>query len=197
MYTSDLQAVESGSFDTTSVVGKYWAAAKKEDPTLKTQYDAVGKKYSEQRAFRQRWVEMQFENLQMSKEKKESSGVLHESQGSYEPFDIIVDKEGGVARPAAIRAALNYTLACIHFNKAGQEAIRGVPWVSFNSMTKRWEYLYLKKTCKDWFAQSYSLVTKMFEDGQQDDQIMDKETPEKAPKLTILNRPKGGSNQVL
>ena len=123
----------------------------------------VDKKYDAQRRLRQKWVGLQLEKLTKEKEKVEGQGTLRESQGSWEPFDIIVDREGGPSRPVAIKATLNYTMACIHFHRQGHEAIPGAPWVAYNGMTRRWEYLYLKKTCKDWFSEAYKITTKAYE----------------------------------
>ena len=68
--------------------------------------------------------------------------------GEYLPFDVIVDREGGAARIAAREAAKNYTIACI--------SMQG-DWLSFNTMTKRMEYLYIRKSRRDVFTRHWAL----------------------------------------
>jgi hypothetical protein len=153
------EALSKGGFDMTGVVGKYWQQAKKSDTQLKSDYESIGKKYANQRAFRMKWLATALEEFSKTKTKKEDQGQVTENQGTFEPFDIIVDREGGEHRPQAVQAALNYTLACIKFHELGQTVGNtGTPWMSWNIMTQRWEFMYLKKTYRDWFGTSWSLA---------------------------------------
>ena len=153
------RALSEGSFSLQGVVGKHWKVAK-EDPKLRSQCDALGKSYSKQRAFRMQWLQDEYDSIIASRVRTEEECQVHENQGTYEPFDIIVDKEGGPQRPQAIAAALSYTLSCVKFHEAGQRAgdKNGAPWVMLNEMTSRWEFLYLKKGFKDWFSSSWKLT---------------------------------------
>ena len=112
-----------------------------------------GKKFKDQRAFRMKWLKQKIDEIDKTRETAkvttEGMGLINENQGEYMPFDCIADKEGGAKRPAAITAALNYALACVKFHKTGQAAGPGAPWLAYHTMTKRWEYLYLKKTIND------------------------------------------------
>jgi hypothetical protein len=190
-------ALSKGGFDMTGVVGKYWQQAKKSDAALKEEYESLGKNYAKQRAFRQKWLATALEEFSKTKTKTETHAQVNENQGTFEPFDIIVDREGGEHRPQAVAAALNYTLACIKFHELGQTVgSTGTPWMSFNVMTQRWEFMYLKKTYRDWFSTSWTLAitqksTPAIEEPEPsasasgeasvvDDAAADPETPQKA-----------------
>ena len=55
-----------------------------------------------------------------------------------------MDGEGGSTRPATAKAAVNYVMCCVKFQKAGMH-VQGNKWVTFNDLTQRYEFLYLKK----------------------------------------------------
>eukprot|EP00969_Alexandrium_andersonii_P264111 11673636-Alexandrium_andersonii.AAC.1 len=51
------KALKTGSFDTRSPLGQRWNAAKRADEALAQKYDEVGRSYSNQRLFRQQWLQ--------------------------------------------------------------------------------------------------------------------------------------------
>ena len=56
--------------------------------------------------------------------------------GAYLSLDVIIDGEGGASRPSAVRAGLTYVRRCLSMQGA---------WVSYNHMTERTEYLYMRR----------------------------------------------------
>ena len=90
--------------------------------------------FNEKKEFRQRWASTKYEDCLRVKSQTQSWQDIDEEAGTYECGKIIWDREGGDAYGLA--AARNYITACIHM---------GAPWVQFNEMTGRQEYLYLKK----------------------------------------------------
>ena len=69
-------------------------------------------------------------------------------KASFEPIPVIIRNEGG--DESAKIAGLNYVMRCVGMYKKGF-TFRGVPFVSFNSWTLRYEYLYVKKQFKNAF----------------------------------------------
>lgn len=95
-------------------------------------------------AFRKEWAQQMYTKVVKTTEKDKTWRTVDSKKGSYEPFAIIVQREGG--GPAGLRAAANYVAACVRM--AG-------PWISRNPMTKRDEYLYLKRCFTEEFAECW------------------------------------------
>ena len=89
--------------------------------------------FNEKKEFRQRWASTKYEDCLRVKSQTQSWQDIDEEAGTYECGKIIWDREGGDVYGLA--AARNYITTCIHM---------GAPWVQFNEMTGRQEYLYLK-----------------------------------------------------
>ena len=104
--------------------------------------------FKEKKEFRQRWASTQYEECLRVKSQTQSWQDIDEEAGTYECGKIIWDREGGDVYGLA--AARNYITACIHM---------GAPWVQFNEMTGRQEYLYLKKP-RSIFLQSAGAFTR-------------------------------------
>lgn len=68
--------------------------------------------------------------------------------GTYEPADILVEREGGASSEAAREAAAQYIAECMR---------RGGKWIRYNSFTKRPEYLYLKSGTKKVSRQKWTM----------------------------------------
>ena len=100
---------------------------KSSDQELVAAYAGVGNNYAQQRAFRQKWVAEQLAQLKRTKSTAEEVKRQELTEGQYEPFDIIVDKEGGSTRLAAVKAAVNYVMCCVKFQKAGMH-VQGNKW---------------------------------------------------------------------
>ena len=104
--------------------------------------------FNEKKEFRQRWASTKYEDCLRVKSQTQSWQDIDEEAGTYECGKIIWDREGGDVYGLA--AARNYITACIHM---------GAPWVQFNEMTGRQEYLYLKKP-RSTFLQSAGAFTR-------------------------------------
>ena len=158
-------AKTQGCFDLQKdMVGKWWKEAKASDPELRRDYDDLGKAYAKQRARRQLWVEDELKKLVVSRTQTDEQKESDTMNGDYEPFDIVIDKEGGAARESSIKAAYNYCEACINNFKAGK-FMNGRSWVAWNKMTKRVEFLYLKKGYRQSFDQSWGKTVSTTADG--------------------------------
>lgn len=104
--------------------------------------------HAEKKAFRIEWAT---KKLADTIEKKTKSTTLTKQdieQGEYLPHDVIIDREGGAHRPAAVRAATNYIRKCIQMSGA---------WVHFNSFTLRYEFLFIRKQHIEVFEKSWSV----------------------------------------
>ena len=137
--------------------------AKKRDGDLALRYASVGKGCEPQRRFRQKWAAEQLQVLMKEKSFSESSTESSGTEGTYEPFDIIVDKEGGQHRPSSVRAAVCYTLACMQMHKKGLLAGLNSPWVKYNGMTRRLEFMYLKRGMSNKFETAWQTVQRQLQ----------------------------------
>ena len=106
--------------------------------------------HGEKRSFRQRWGETRLQVLIETKTKSEQLEKKVVESGKYLPFDIIVDKEGGAHRPAAVKAAGLYIRKCLRMSRQ---------WVQWNGMTERFEFLYIRKEHIEVFSRCWALHT--------------------------------------
>ncbi len=136
-------ALTEGSFDMRGRLGQLWAKTKARDSDLKRRYEAVGGGYQGQRAFRQRWAAARLEELKLDRTRQSISSTSDASYGEYVPFAILVKKEGG--DEASFCAARTYALTCLEKNAQGATAQKR-PWVAFNPMTRRCEFLYMRRS---------------------------------------------------
>ena len=104
------------------------------------------------------WAKAELKKVQSKKTESMSSSQVQFSEGTYHAFDLIVDAEGGPQRKSAVKAALNYVLACKHFHAQGH-SVGGRPWCEYNLMTQRWEFLYIKKGFREGFEKLWRLET--------------------------------------
>ena len=102
---------------------------------------------AERQAFRIEWANKRLQAMRETKTKSESLTKQDIERGTYLPFDLVVDAEGGAHRPAAIRAARNYIRKCL--------AMQG-PWVSYNAMTERFEFLHYRRQVLEVFERCWS-----------------------------------------
>ena len=143
----------NGVFPTRGAVGSKWNKAKSSDPALAKAYADLGKGYDAQREFRAQWVKKLYQETRERRIRTTTLSETVESRGVYEPFAVIVAKEGGDA--AGRQAALNYTVACLRFHQAGRKC-GPQPWLCYNQMTRRMEFLYVKKEFKQSFMESWA-----------------------------------------
>lgn len=109
----------------------------------------------ERQEFRRRWAKRVFDNIVRTQEQSQSYRKVDSTKGCYEPFAVIVQKEGNDR--SALQAATNYIGACVRMGGA---------WVSFNEMTKRHEYLYLKKHHQEEMSQCWKLYQKRWSESE-------------------------------
>eukprot|EP00969_Alexandrium_andersonii_P059315 2612244-Alexandrium_andersonii.AAC.1 len=73
---------------------------------------------------------------------------MDEKSGSFEPFSIIAQKEGGGEGGA--QAAINYCTKCLALAREGVQ-FNGRSLIEYNEWTKRWEFAYIKKSFRSVF----------------------------------------------
>jgi len=103
---------------------------------------------AEKRAFRSEWAAKRLEVLRETKFRTTTLRKQDIEKGIYLPFYCIVDKEGGASRPQAIEAATKYV---------AKAAKMGSIWVSWNTMTERHEFLYIRKVHIEVFEKAWGL----------------------------------------
>lgn len=154
-----------GNFDMKGTIGKLWQQSKSTNPSLAQAYAEVGRSYAAQRSFRAEWARKEFAKVIAEKTYSETSRVTEVSSGTYEPFDCIVDREGGPSRRSSMRAATYYVVACLQMHKQRILAMPGTPWVKWNAMTRRCEFFYMKKGCNKAFEKSWALWQRQVSEG--------------------------------
>ena len=77
---------------------------------------------------------------------------VDEDDGTYEPFAAIFREEG--KDESAFEATENYVGECFSRHADGK-TVNGRPYVLFNDMTKRVEFLYIKKKYRAKHAESW------------------------------------------
>ena len=108
---------------------------------------------------------------------------------------MIIRNEGG--DESAKIAGLNYVMRCVDMYKKGF-TFRGVPFVSFNSWTLRYEYLYIKKQFRNallsqWTRTSTETVkqpSKSQSSAEAPKEVSMEETPAHAQKTEKPPRPR-------
>lgn len=153
----ELEAASSSDwrFNMQGVLGRLWADAKKQDADLNARYLQCGRLYKKQREFRAEWAKAQHERITVSKKFKQTSSQAQFDEGTYLPFDCIVDAEGGPTRRASVKTALSYVMACLQMHRRGVMC-GPVSWVRQNGMTQRMEFLYLKKGYSSRYTSAWS-----------------------------------------
>ena len=72
----------------------------------------------------------------------------------------MIEAEGGRGgSKAAFVGAINYALCCIAFFKAGILAAGTEPFVAYNGMTRRLEFLYMKRRFRQSFSQIWDTIS--------------------------------------
>jgi hypothetical protein len=146
-------AAAEGKVDARGKLGNWWAQALQDTPGLRERYQLLGRNYALQRTFRVNWAKDKATEMKLTRESMSRSIELDESAGSYEPLDVIVQKEGG--GPAGLQAARNYVETCLKMARDGM-TWRGRCLVEWNSWTKRYECAYIKKTFRSAFERTWS-----------------------------------------
>ena len=137
------KAWASGDLNLNDALGQRFRRLMKNDDEY-----ASAKSREEKKKFRKKWLEGEYQKTVARRtrlQEEEDEDIL---AGSYEPLDVIVEKEGGNGNPANITAAEEY---------AKEAMSRGSKWVRWNSWTKRLEFLYLKMGCKKTLRNKWSV----------------------------------------
>jgi hypothetical protein len=129
-----------------------WSRALKDCEVLREEYKLVGKNYDNQRIFRKRWATKQAEALKHTREQTQAIYDVDEQSGQYEPPMRIVVLEGG--DKSAHVAASHYCARALFLTRKGI-TFHGKPFVSWNDWTKRYEFLYVKKSFQTRFEQCW------------------------------------------
>ena len=137
--------------DTKSAAGVMWRHALVDHPELAREYKGVGKSYAAQRKFRLAWANKKLAEVTEEKVEEEGEQAEDVMGGQYLPMNVIWREEGKDA--AAVVATLNYVNKCVQYQTEGK-LVKGRPWIEFNQMTGRNEFLYIKKPCRDTFFSS-------------------------------------------
>lgn len=99
--------------------------------------------------FREEWLAKQWSQVQEKLEYKKQSMKRYTVKGTLVPFCKIVEREGGPNDPAAVRASMLY----------GSKALKlGPPWIGYNSMTERVEFLQIEKSQEDIFQEAWCIA---------------------------------------
>ena len=114
----------------------------------KAEYDALGKGYQAKNAWRKKWCATKYEKLTKEKVQIDSWSVEDTSIGEYMSLSSIIDREGGRDCPQAVAAGRKYVLRC---------CIMAGRWISWNTMTDRYDYLYVMKGTREVFARCWQL----------------------------------------
>ena len=137
-------------------MGGWWQAALMGDPELKKAYEAVGRKYSSQRNFRHAWAQQVFEEKTHTKKKVVVDESLDILKGEYVSFSRIWKAEGKDA--AGLEAAKEYVNTCLQYMMEGR-TVRGRSYIEYNDMTKRFDFLYVKKTISETEGTKWAMAT--------------------------------------
>eukprot|EP00969_Alexandrium_andersonii_P319363 14107874-Alexandrium_andersonii.AAC.1 len=82
--------------------------------------------------------------------------TIDKSKGEFIPWGVLLEREGGKDDPAAVQAAINYCTACHSL---------GPTWYSYNTMTKRTEYLHLRREHSEIFQTIWGLHSQQSSEG--------------------------------
>ena len=108
---------------------------------------------SQKEVMRANWLKRQYEQYIERRTFTKTRQKIELKHGTPLNIDALIKAEGGRKSIAAVQGAINYAKACL--------VMRG-KWVSFNTMSKRIEFLYVKKEYRDLFSQAWSETQEEF-----------------------------------
>ena len=106
----------------------------------------AGQKQAEMEKYRLYFIKMKKDETEVIRESKKTVSKIDVTIGCHYPFEIIVKKEGGFRSKSAIKAAITRVMKCI---------VMGPPFVEFNEMSERVEFLFVRKKKLDVFDKSW------------------------------------------
>lgn len=147
VYVAQLQAaVDQGDFKIQSPLGQRFYKQHKKQGPLCIKYQEI-KSHSAKAEYRKEWAKKELQVFRESKIEEQAWQEVDTSQGTYLCWARIAQEEGG---DAAGRAAA--------FRYVRKATALGGKWTSWNPMTDRQEYLYLKRTYTETMARSWRLL---------------------------------------
>ena len=117
-------------------LGKEFYAELKDNEALRAEYEAVGKKYKDQRAVRMKWAERKRDACRTERFRTESESLSAGAKAKYEPIRKTWEAEGLDA--AGLQAAKNYWASGIDLWNQGV-TLHGHKHVRYNPRTKKLE----------------------------------------------------------
>ena len=145
-------AVAAKDVGMRSRLGQSFARWLKASPEKAEEYNAIrcaGATQRLKREFRLRWASAELaQRREVLKAKASRIMNVDEDVGTYESFDAIVEREGGRHSKAAVQAAETYCRKALAL---------GGRFIMRNHMTERVDFLYVKKTHRDVFQQSWTM----------------------------------------
>ena len=174
------EGAEHGFNTRETWVGGKWQKMLKSNPALKAAYAEVGKSYEAQRKFRQEWASKEAQKLKTARMMTQTTIEVDEKNVEYLSLSAVWQKEGGARMDWG--AAFAYVQSCISFHKKGITC-RGRPFITFNDMTQRFDFAYIRKGFRSAFEQTWRRQVDFDDnDGPQTKPIKDYENkPEVQP----------------
>ena len=111
----------------------------------------------EKKLFRQDWAKCKLESVRRKKTRSESWTKVDTQKGTYVPFVVLWQREGGRDDPSALSCAVKYARKCVAM---------GPPWTSYNGMTERCEFLHLVREVSETFTKCWSLCEEEMQSDQ-------------------------------
>jgi len=118
---------------------------------------------------------MELRKIVQKKVYVKSYQVVNASMGTYKPFAILVRDEGGKDDPECLLAAKKIAAKCVAL---------GGPWVSWNVMSERLEFLHLRKEHNEIMQESWQ---KYLEEKDESDRPAASSKPTPGPEAMQYN----------
>lgn len=168
-YEQQLQAaLRCGHFDIRGPLGQKFGKAHKAGTPGGALY-TMRKNNKEKAEFRQAWAEQEFDTIVQKKIHIKSYQVVKASMGTYKPFAILVRDEGGKDDSECLLAAKRIAAKCVSL---------GAPWVHWNVMSERLEFLHLRKEHNEIMQESWQ---QYLEEKQETARAASSSGPEQLP----------------
>ena len=132
--------LSSGKMDLQGKVGKHFMYQKSIDEQLKQEWAKCATK-DQRDAVRMNWVKGKLDGCVAKRLRTQKATFENFKKGKFKPFSVIVRDEG--SDQCAVKAATNIVQTCIALWKKNITC-NGVPFVSWNSFSKRAEFLHLE-----------------------------------------------------
>jgi len=139
--------LRTGAFDIRGPLGQKFQAAHKKGSAQHSMYNQ-SKGFKEKTEFRLKWAREQYDDIVMAKRHTQSYKVVNQSLGTYKPFAVLVQDEGGKDDPEALNAAKKIASKCVAL---------GGDWVSWNVMSERLEFLHLRREHNEIMSNKWEL----------------------------------------